>query len=222
MLLFAAHAYADAVTTSLDSDGSVGRSKYDQPEEFISLSAGAYHPSSVSVSNGTYTFNYGSASLDTFLAEATFGHRLVRGFAGSLFLQVGLAYAGFSGQSSQNSDPTSSLHLNTLGLDPRLGFYMDHLPVAWLIPFADAGYQIGFYTQSGSTDFDSAQGTTGNFVGGLGLRFWLNPSSLNRDYFARSPGFPIYLSLKVNRIFPDGSALDLSATDWLAGFTVGL
>lgn len=221
-LFIAGSGYADTDTINTSDATSASIAKYDQPQEFISLQAGAYRPSSISVSNGTYTFNYGADSQDTILAEAMFGHRLVHGNAGSLFFEEALSYAGFSGQSNLSSEAGTTLHLNTLGLDSRVGYFLDHLPVAWLVPFADAGYQLAFYNQSGSTDFDSVEGLTGNIAGGVGIRFWLNPASLDRDYFARSPGFPIYLSLKLNRIFPNGSPLDLASTNWLAGLTMGL
>jgi hypothetical protein len=176
----------------------------------------------LSFSNGANTYNYALGS-GTVLTEAMFGFRLAQPKIGSLFLEMGIAYAGLSAQiAATDSSPASSLNLYTVGLDTRLGFYFDRLPVAWLIPFVDAGGQNAFYFQSGSSDLDSASGWAGNFAAGAGLRVWLNPSSLNRDYFARSPGFPIYLSFKVNRIFPTGAALDLSDTDWLAGLTVGL
>jgi hypothetical protein len=216
LLISGAAAHADETPPSVStSPGASGPARYDEPQEFLSIQAGPYHPEAATVSNGTYSFSYGDDSLNTALLEAVFGHRLARWSPGSLFLEAGVAYAGFSAA-------VSNLHLNTVGVDGRLGFYFDRLPMAWLIPFVDAGGQYTLYFQSGDTDFDSAQGTTWNFVAGAGLRFWLNPSSLDRDYFARSPGFPIYLSLKVNQLFPSAGGLNLAATDWLAGLSVGL
>ena len=193
--------------------------------QLVTLQAGPFRPASVALSNGSYAFNYGSDSLDSYMVEIGWSARIFK-LLGSWSFEENLAFSSFSGaltivQNAVSGPQTLSAYM--LGLDTRAMWAMDWFPWGALIPFVDGGYQRTFYYQSGTSDLESAQGNVGNFVAGAGLRLWLNrASSMSGDHVNRFAAFPVFLTAKVNRIFPSDSGVNLSSTDFMAGLSVGL
>ncbi len=209
-------------STSSASEGlsksNDGSQVYDQ---LIALSAGPFTPQSAVISNGTYSFNYGNGTTSSFLVEAGWAIRLVSGF----YLSENLAYSRFSGTPGVNiaTGSSNSLSVNLIGLDSRINYSVERFPVRWIIPFAEAGYQYTFYSQTGSSDLDSVQGGTGNFVAGAGVRLWVNRSSaLSTDLKGTYRTLPIFVTFKWNDILPNGSNMDLADSNLLVGVSVGL
>jgi hypothetical protein len=193
--------------------------------QLFSISAGPYQPESVVVNNGNYSFDYGSAT-QSFLVEAGWSARLFWA-AGAFYLNENILYSQFTGAThSLGSAPGSdtSLTLNLLGLDTRLSYALEWFPIHWFIPFAEAGYQFSFYSQGGSTDLNSVQGSVGNAVAGAGARVWLNRgASESDDSINRHSAMPIFLLFKWNRIVPNTSnGLNLADSSFLGGLSVGL
>lgn len=224
LFLCAASASAETMGTSMSTGGATSSwSAEDIYDQLISISAGTFTPRSAVISNGTYSFDYGSGTTSTFLVETGWGIRLYKGF----YLQENIAYSRFSGNtSSVNTSggvPDSSLSVNLIGIDTRAAYEVDRFPVRWIIPFIEGGFQYTFYSQTGSSDLDSVQGGTVNFVGGAGVRLWVNRSaSLNTDLKGTYSTIPVFVTVKWNSIFPNGSALDLANSGLQAGVSVGL
>jgi hypothetical protein len=63
---------------------------------------------------------------------------------------------------------------------------------------------------------ESVNGGVGNFVAGGGAKLWVNPG------VAIDGGIPVFVSAKVNRVFPNSSALDLGSLSFQGGVTFGL
>jgi hypothetical protein len=217
LLVATSYAKADAtIGTSTTDAGSAQKPMVDDEvyDQLISISAGAFSPQSAVVSNGTYTFNYGSGTTDTFLIQAGWAVRLMR----DLYLAENIAYSRFSGSAS-----AENLSVNLVGLDSRLQFALDNSPIPWFIPFVEGGYLYTFYSQTGSSDLDSVQGGTGNFVMGAGARIWVNrSSSLNTDLKGTYSRLPLFLTVKWNSILSNGSAFNLADNGLMVGVSVGL
>lgn len=194
---------------------------YDQ---LISVEAGPIHPGSLDISNGSYDFRYGDASLDSYLLEIGWSANLFH-FLGSVHLKESLALTRFSGgvQGSQIGAGDQTMAVNLIGFDTRISHDWDWFPWKSLVPFVEAGYQYTLYYQSGSSDLESAQGGVGNAVAGAGLRLWLNRSaSLSGDHVNRYAAFPVFLTARVNRIFTNPGGLDLASTSFMGGVSFGL
>lgn len=193
--------------------------------QLVTVQAGPFRPASIALSNGSYAFNYGTESLDSYMVEVGWSARVFK-LIGSWSFEENIAFSSFTGALTtvQNSvSGTQSLSAYMMGLDTRAMWAMDWFPWSSLIPFVDGGYQRTFYYQSGSSDLESAQGSVGNLVVGAGLRLWLNrTSSMSGDHVNRFAAFPFFLTAKVNHIFPIDSGLNLSSTDIMAGLSVGL
>ena len=188
--------------------------------QMFSIQAGPFQPKSAVISNGSYAFDYGSAT-HSFLLEAGWSAHLFWAF-GNFYFNENFAYSQLSGVAppaaiAGNTD--SSLSVNLFGLDTRLVDAFEWFPVHWIIPFVEGGYQYTFYNQSGSVDLDSVQGGVGNPVAGVGVRFWMNHQSTTRiDAVHSYEAFPVFFTVKWNRIFPNSSnGLDLAeAAFWEA------
>ena len=150
LFLCVVSASADTVATSVSTGGGTpGWSAEDIYDQLISISAGTfYSPQSAVISNGTYSFDYGSGTTSTFIVSTGWGIRLYKG----LYFQENIAYSRFSGNTSSVSTsggvPDSSLSVNLIGLDTRLAYAIDRFPVGWIIPFVEGGFQYTFYSQS--------------------------------------------------------------------------
>ena len=134
------------------------------------LQAGPYTPRSMEITNGDYAFSYGPNCLSSAMVQAGWALHVLD-FGGSWYLEETLGFSTFSGSATSNIRGTSdmeTLHLFTLPLDAQVMYAMDWFPWHRLIPFVDGGYQYAFYSQSGSSDLESAQGGTGNFTSGSG------------------------------------------------------
>jgi hypothetical protein len=106
--------------------------------------------------------------------------------------------------------------MGVLGIDARLMYAGDWFPWKPLIPFVDGGYRYSVFYQPGQGGLDAAEGGVGNPVAGLGLRFWLNRrASLNGST-------PFFLSAKAERVFPAQNSLNLAATSFFGGLSIGL
>jgi hypothetical protein len=191
-------------------------SSYDQ---LVSFQFGQYHPQSTQISNGTYNFDYGTGH--TFTGELGWALKLMEPGAhfGAFYLEEGLAFSSFSGNIQTNPSvqlSANSYSLYLFGLDSRVMYAAEWFPWKSLVPFADGGYQYTFYYQPGSSGLESVNGGVGNFVAGGGARLWLN-----RDGSIRG-AMPIFITAKVNRIFPQANTLNLASTSFLGGLTLGL
>jgi hypothetical protein len=215
---------AAGLTSTTDS----GQSTFDSVSPYnqlVSIQAGPFRPASLVLSNGSYVFDYNATSLDSYMVEAGWAARLL-GLGGSWFLEENLAFSSFSGalkplQTSTAAPETLSAYL--LGLDSRVMWAWDWFPWKSLIPFVDGGVQWSFYYQSGTSDLESTQGNIANFVAGAGARLWLNrASSMSQDHVNRFAAFPLFITAKVNHIFPQDNGVNLSSTDFMAGLSVGL
>lgn len=194
--------------------------------QLITVQAGPFHPSSISLSNGSYAFDYNNDSLDSYMVEVGWSARVFKLF-GSWSAEENLAFSSFSGalQPLQGAAASTTQNLSAymMGLDSRIMWNMDWFPWQSLIPFLDGGYQYTFYYQSGSSDLQSSQGGVGNFVAGGGLRLWLNrATSISDDHVNRFAAFPLFLTAKINHIFPEDNGVNLGSTDFMAGISVGL
>jgi hypothetical protein len=194
--------------------------------QLITVQAGPFHPASITLSNGSYAFDYNNDSLDSYLVEVGWSAHVYK-LLGSWSLEENLAFSSFSGAlapvpgSPASSAQTLSAYM--MGLDSRLMWSWDWFPWHSLIPFFDAGGQYTFFYQSGSSELQSSQGGVGNFVTGAGLRLWLNrATSLSDDHINRFAAFPLFLTAKVNHIFSSDNGVNLGSTDFMAGISVGL
>jgi hypothetical protein len=193
--------------------------------QLLSLQVSTFNPRSVTVSNGDYDFKYGPNVSGT-MVEAGWSVRLFPLVFGSIHFEEGLAYASLSGSANSSIRGTQqqdSLQMNMLALDSRVMYSMDWFPWKRLIPFADGGYQLEFYNQTGASDLESVQGNSGNFVAGAGLRFWLNRGDFSAgDYVSRVEGIPFFLLLKYSHVFPNQSDLDLASDSYSIGLQMGI
>jgi len=219
---------ADALA---DSSAQTRTNFFDEPadsqtyRQMFSIQAGPFQPKSASISNGSYAFDYGSAS-HSILVEAGWSARLFWAL-GNFYFNENFAYTQFSGvapPAAVGTNADSSLSMNLFGLDTRLVDSLEWFPVRWAIPFLEGGYQYTFYNQSGSVDLDSVQGGVGNIVAGAGFRFWVNRRDSDRvDTVHSYESFPIFVTLKWNRIFANSSNnLNLADSSFLGGLSIGL
>jgi hypothetical protein len=215
-LTFAAEE-AQSVGTS-----SEGSEPYNQ---LVTLQGGLFHPASVNISNGSYAFQYAGNSLNSYLIEAGWSANLFH-FLGEFSFEENFGYTNFSGvvqTPAASMGQKEKLTVNVFGIDTRIMHSWDWFPIHAIIPFWDAGAQYTLYYQSGASDLDSVQGGVWNPVAGFGLRFWLNrSSSLSHDYVNRLSSLPIFLTLKVNDIFPSPGGINLAGISYLGGINVGL
>jgi hypothetical protein len=193
--------------------------------QMFSIQAGPFQPKSAVISNGSYAFDYGSAT-HSFLVEAGWSARLFWAF-GNFYFNENFAYSQLGGVTPPAAiagNVDSTLSMNLFGLDTRIVDSLEWFPVHWAIPFIEGGYQYTFYNQSGSVDLDSVQGGVGNPVAGAGFRFWVNRRISDRvDTVHSYESFPIFITLKWNRIFPNSSnGLNLADSSVLGGLSIGL
>lgn len=198
-----------------------------QFSQLFLVQAGSIKPRSVAISNGDYDFKYGNGkdNLSSVVAEVGWSVKLVD-FLGSWHLEEGLDYMSFSGTASSSirgTSQTQSLRLNVLGLDSRIMYSMDWFPWKRLLPFLDGGYQVAFYSQASTSDLESASGSAGNFVGGAGIRFWLNRGSFSSgNFISHVESIPVFVVLKYNRIYANNLGFDLGSSSYMAGLQLGL
>jgi hypothetical protein len=189
------------------------------------LQAGAMTPRQLTVSNGDYSFNYDSASISSLTFQAGWAYQMFQ-LGGTWSFEENLGYSSFSGTSSTpigGKSQNEKLNLYVASLDTRIMYSATWLPWHRLIPFVDGGYQYSFYDQVGDSDLASAQGSTGNWTSGAGLRFWLNRGSFtSEDYAARFINTPIFLTAKVNWTYSNSTELDLGSRSYLFGVVVGI
>ena len=191
--------------------------KSSASDQIFTFSVGSFQPASVVVGNGSYQFDYGSRPT-SFQAQAGWALKLAD-LAGGLYIEGTLAFSTFSGTAvqGQGSDLTSASYgLGLLGLDARLMYAGDWFPWKPLVPFVDGGYRYSVYYQPGASGLESVEGGVGNPVAGAGLRFWLN----RRASMAGSA--PLYLTAKLDRIFPVDQNVNLSSTTLYGGLAIGL
>ena len=217
---------AQAETNTTSTTGYFSEPPESQTyRQMFSIQAGPFQPKSAVISNGSYAFDYGSAT-HSFLVEAGWSVRLFWAL-GNFYLNENFAYSQLSGVAPPSAiagNTDGSLSMNLFGLDTRLVDSFEWFPIRWAIPFVEGGYQYTFYNQSGSVDLDSVQGGVGNPVAGAGVRFWLNRKVSDQfDTVHSYESFPIFLTFKWNRIFPNSSnGLDLADSSVLGGLSVGL
>lgn len=201
-------------------------------QQIISFSAGIFNPASASISKGSYVFNYDADSTHTAIFEVGGATRLFW-VGGAIYLNTNLTYMRFKGSFapytiqplllSDVKANASDLSVNLFGLDTRITHAWEWFPIHWIIPFLEAGYTYTFYSQFGSSDFDSVQGGTGNPTAGAGIRFWLNPSASVRSDDTQSYfSIPVFLTLKWNQIFSNGEPLDLAYSGLIFSASFGL
>jgi hypothetical protein len=186
-------------------------------DQLFTFSLGSFQPSSVVVSNGSYQFDYGSRPT-SFQAQASWALKLAD-LAGGLYVETTLAFSTFSGTAIQNpgSQLTSSSYgLGLFGLDARMMYAGAWFPWKPLVPFVDAGYRYSVFYQPGASGLESAEGGVGNPVAGAGLRLWLN------RHASMGGSTPLYLTAKVDRIFPVDQNVNLASTTLYGGIAIGL
>jgi hypothetical protein len=217
ILLLPRSVWAETSETVEHSDSS-----YSQ---LVTLEAGPFRPAGIVLSNGSYSFEYGKETLDSYLVEAGWSDKLLN-FLGGIYIQEGIGFSTFSGTAPTFQEGTTTsrpLSAYLLSLDTRVMHAWEWFPWKRLIPFYEVGYQYTFYYQAGPSDLESSQGGVGNFVGAAGLRLWLNRnSSLSEDHVNRFASFPIFLTAKVNHIFPQNNGVNLESTTLLAGLSFGI
>ena len=187
--------------------------------QLFSVEAGTFRPRALGLSNSNYNYEYQGASLNSYLVEAGWGIKLFH-LLGAFYLEEHLAFSSFKGSLPGTGD---SLSLFMAGVDARLKHSWEWLPVRAVIPFVEGGYQYTFFTQSGPSDFESAQGTVGNFVAAGGVDLWLNAIfGVNQINIAKYNAIPVFLTAKVNRIFSKDTGINLDSTTFLAGLSIGI
>lgn len=210
------------------------KEKYDNEhnyQQIFTFSLGLFQPTSILVTKGLYAFSYDNQATNTALIEAGWATRLFW-LGGTFYFSESLAYSRFSGTYPIDKvvslpagalSKSINLNMHILGLDSRLVHAWEWFPIAWVIPFFEMGYLYTFYSQFGSSDFDSAQGGIGNLVGAAGIRFWLNPSaSVRSENTESSFSLPIFLSLKWNRIFSNSQNFDMADNNLFLSAGFGL
>jgi len=221
-------AFAVPMLAAADSGGpaeTLSSIKIEEPpvntssasDQLFTFSVGSFQPDSVLVSNGSYQFDYGSHPT-SFQAQASWALKVVD-LAGGIYFEGSIGFSTFSGNAVQGagSDLTSSSYgLGLLGLDARAMYAGDWFPWKPLVPFVDAGYRYSVYYQPGASGLESAQGGVGNPVAGAGLRFWLN------RHASMTGSTPLYLTAKVDRIFPAQQSVNLGSTSLFGGISIGL
>jgi hypothetical protein len=193
--------------------------------QLFTIQGGAFSANSISVSNGDYKFTYDGDSLKSYVFEAGWALKLFQ-LLGAFQVEENLDFTGLQGEAPSNIrgvDQTQNLKLYLLGLDTRIMYSMEWFPWKRLIPFIDGGYRYTFFSQSGPSDLESAQGVVGNAVAGAGLRFWVNRGTFTGDDLTRRfTSIPIFLTAKFNRTFSSGEELDLAGDSYLFGLAVAL
>jgi|GEM_PF-5570149 len=188
-------------------------------KQVLSIQAGNLQPETLNIQNGSSTFRYDPVTTQSTLVEAGWSLRLFR-FLGTFELSENLAYTQIQGTALRAAAPgqsasTENLTLNLMGLDTRFVYNMDWFPVRWMVPFVEGGYFAAYYSQTGSSDLESVQGSMGNAVAGAGLKFWLNA-------WAEPSHLPLFLSLKWNRNFAATTDISFNSDTFMAGIGVGL
>jgi hypothetical protein len=193
--------------------------------QLFMIQAGSFSPHSVSVSNGDYKFNYDSEATESYVVEAGWALRLFD-LLGAFHFEENLDFTSVQGtapSSISGNQQSQDLKLYLVGLDTRIMYSMEWFPWKRLIPFVDGGYRYTFYSQSGPSDLESAQGGVGNAVFGAGLRFWVNRRTFTGDSLSqRFTSIPVFLTAKFNRIYSSGGDLDLGSDSYLAGIAIAL
>jgi len=187
--------------------------------QIFSLQAGSFRPTSISLSNSQQKFDYVGNSLNSYLIEPGWGIKLFH-LLGAVYLQQNLFFSSFNATLPGQSD---NLNLLMMGLDMRLRHSWEWFPVRAIVPFIEGGYQFTFYTQSGPSDFESANGLVGNMVAGAGFDFWINgifPSE--ESVLGGYNSVPIFLTVKVSQIVAGNSPVNLGSTNYLVGLSVGI
>ena len=203
-----------AGTSTIDSE--TDHHPYGQ---IFSLQAGRFHPTAIFISNSGARYDYSNSTLDSYLVEPGISMKLFH-LLGAVYIEENLALSSFNGNLSSNA---GSLSLYTMGLDTRIKHAWEWFPVHAIVPFIEGGYQYTFYSQNGPTDFESAQGSVGNFVAGAGFDIWLNEMlTRSQDHVNKYNVLPLFLSLRASRVFSNGSNVDLGSTSLLAGLGIGI
>jgi hypothetical protein len=220
-LISAAYA-AEEPSSSVTETNAVwlhGEDKHPYNQLF-SLLAGTFHPATLALSNSTYRYEYTGGSLDSYDIEPGWSFKLFH-LLGAVYLQENLAFSTFKGSLP---DSASNLSLFMIATDTRIKYSCEWFPIHAVIPFLEGGYRYTFLSQSGPSDFESAQDTVGNFVAGAGVDLWLNAMfGSSHDSVNRYDAVPILLTAKLNRILSNHSSdINLETTNFLAGLSIGI
>jgi hypothetical protein len=197
---------------------------YDQ---ILSITAGPYQPKQINFTNwNSTTFNYDTKTLKSFSVELGWGINLFRAGGTAFSFSEGLTLSSFTFQlpdSMPENPGNQSVTLHMFGFDSRIQQSWQTFPVASLEPFWEGGYRLSLYNQSAPSDLLSGEGTTGNFVAGLGMRWWVNRgASLNHEFPNRYMALPVFVSAKLNQIFSNNQGVDPGSTSVMAGISIGL
>ena len=202
-------------TATMPYDVAIDAHPYSQT---LSIEVGSFHPQSISISNSDQRFDYSSHQLDSYAVEPQWSVKIFH-FLGAFSISEGLPISLFSGTLSTGG---SSVSLFTLGADTRLKYSMEWLPLTWIIPFLEAGYQYTLYRQSGETDLESVVGSTGNWAIGAGIDLWVNGVFNNGADRVEHGSTPIFLTVKFNRLLPSASNVNLGYSSLVLGFGLGI
>ena len=221
LLLAASVAQAeDVANTTEDSAAWLHGTDRHPYSQMFTLEAGAFHPANLTLSNSTYNYRYAGSSLNSYDIEPGWSIKLFH-LLGAVYLEENLAFSTFSASVPGGTD---NLSLFMLASDTRVKYSMEWFPLRAFIPFVEGGYRFSFLSQSGASDFESAQTTVGNFVAGAGVDLWINAMfGTSHDDVNLYGAMPVFLTAKVNRILGNGSSdVNLDSTSVLAGLSIGI
>ena len=223
----ASPALPDPGRMEMQSKEKAGDNNGHPYDQLLSIQIGPYKPKSIAFTNwNNNSFNYDSATLSTFQTQLGWGIQMFRAMGSAFYFQENITYANFSHKlpadlTANPGDVSVTMHM--FGFDTRLSQSWETFPVSSLVPFWDAGVLLTLYSQNGPTDLTNGEGTTTNLAAGAGFRYWINHgASLNREFPNRYEALPIFLTVKLNKIFSNNGGMDPAATSLLGGVTIGL
>lgn len=197
---------------------------YDQ---LLTIQAGPYSPRAISFTNwNNNSFDFSDQSRNTFLAELGWGMRMFTAGATSFSFSESLAYSSMSlnvptGKLSGAANPKVTFQM--FGFDTRLVHAWDSFPLPELVPFWEGGFQVTLYNQAGSSDLVAGEGSATNLAAAVGLRYWVNrDAALNREFPGRYSALPVFVTAKLNKVFPNNAGFDAACTTVMGGLSVGL
>lgn len=219
LFLFSGLSWAAGEATSVSSIPALSSADSHPYSQLFTIEAGPFRPTAVSVSNSNAQYDYTGSSLNSYLVEPGWSLKLFH-LLGAVSLQESLALSMFKANLPNQAD---SISLFALGVDTRLRHSWEWFPVRAIIPFVEGGYQYTFYSQSGPSDFESAQGAVGNFVAGGGVDLWVNAMlGHSVDEVNRYSAIPVFVTAKINYVAPSASSVNLGSTSFLAGLSIGI
>lgn len=197
---------------------------YDQ---MLTLEAGPYKPKSINFTNwNNNSFNYDDTALSSFTAQLGWAMSVVKTDHFMFSLSESLDYSNFNYAlpATMAANPGNvSVSMHMFSFDTRIQQSWTSSPILSIIPFWEAGYMISLWNQNGVDDLTAGEGTAGNFVAGLGVRYWINRSaSLNHEFPNRYSALPVFITAKVNQIFSNNGGVDPADTTVVGGLSIGL